>query len=130
MVPNTITINIITNELILKKRLTLTVYSVSLKRHYFYLKSQTFRVAWADPPTLDGPDRPKAKGYFQVFTNLEKHITLLEGRYPNPFPSGLSQEELADPGLEIEAMIGSEAAETFGVGVGDRLILGLPTTYH
>ena len=87
-----------------------------------YIKSQTFSAAWADYPTPDDPDRPKGKGYFQVFTHLEKHITLLEGRYPDPLPSGLSQEELADPGLEIEATIGSEAAETFGVGVGDRLI--------
>ncbi|GAH22862.1 unnamed protein product, partial [marine sediment metagenome] len=85
-----------------------------------YIKSQTFYAAWADRPIPSGSARPK--GYFQVFTNLEKHITLLEGHYPDPFPSGLSQEELADPGLEIEAMIGSEAAETFGVGVGDRLL--------
>ena len=88
-----------------------------------YIKSQTFRVAWADRPTPDGLG---PKGYFQVFTNLEKHITLLEGRYPDPFPSGLSQEELADPGLGIEAMIGSEAAELFGVGVGDRLLFTHP----
>jgi len=89
-----------------------------------YIKSQTFYAAWADRPIPPGSDRPK--GYFQVFTNLEKHITLLEGHYPDPFPSGLSQEELADPGLEIEAMIGSEAAETFGVGVGDRLLFTHP----
>ena len=87
-----------------------------------YIISQTFSAAWTDHPTPDEPDVPKAKGYFQVFTHLEKHITLLEGRYPDPLPSGLSQEELVDPGLEIEAMIGSEAAETFGVGVGDQLI--------
>jgi len=84
-----------------------------------YIKSQTFSAAWADRPT---PDGLRPKGYFQVFTNLEKHVTLLAGRYPNPLPSGLSEEELADPGLEIEAMIGSETAETFGVRIGDRLI--------
>jgi len=93
-----------------------------------YIKSQTFSVVWADRPTPDGPDRPK--GYFQVFTNLEKHVALLEGRYPDPLPSGLSQEELADTGLEIEAMIGSEAAETFGVGLAIGFFLSIPEGTH
>lgn len=85
-----------------------------------WIKSQTFYAGWADRPIPIGPDRPK--GHFHVFTNLEEHITLVEGRYADPLPAGLSQEELADPELEIEAMIGSEVAELFDVGVGDRLI--------
>jgi len=85
-----------------------------------YIRSQTFYAAWTDRPIPDDSDRPR--GYWQVFTGLEKHITLVSGRYPNPIPSGLSPEELADPGLEIEAMIGSQTAERFGVGVDDRLL--------
>jgi len=89
-----------------------------------YIVSQNFDAVWADRPIP--ADSATPKGYFQVFTNLEKHITLLQGCYPDPVPSGLSQDELADPKLEIEAMIGSEAAGIFDVGVGDRLIFIYP----
>ena len=85
-----------------------------------WIKSQTFYAGWADKPIPTGSDRPT--GHFHVFTNLEKHVTLVEGRYPDPVPSGLLPEELASPGLEIEAMIGSETAKIFNVGVDDRLI--------
>lgn len=91
-----------------------------LRQEERYIRSQTFYAAWADRPIPEGAGQPR--GHFQFFTNLEKHITLVEGRYPNPTPSGLSPEELADPGLEIEAMIGSETAGLWDVGVGDRLI--------
>jgi len=85
-----------------------------------WIQSQTFYAGWAGRPIPTGPDRPK--GHFHVFTNIEEHITLVEGRYANPIPSGLSPEELQDPALEIEAMIGSQTAKLFNVGVGDRLI--------
>jgi len=85
-----------------------------------WIKSQTFYVGWADEPIPTGPNRPT--GHFHVFTNLEKHITLVEGRYPDPVPAGLLPEELSSPGLEIEAMIGSETAKIFNVGIGDRLV--------
>ena len=86
-----------------------------------YIKTQTFFAGWADRPIPTGTDRPK--GHFQVFTNMEKHINLIDGRYPEPFPAGLEPEELLEPGLEIEAMIGSDAAKLFDVWVGDRLVL-------
>jgi len=86
-----------------------------------YIKTQTFYAGWADRPIPTGSNRPK--GHFQVFTNIDKHITLLDGRYPEPFPAGLEPEELLEPGLEIEAMIGSDAAKLFDVWVGDRLVL-------
>ena len=93
-----------------------------------WIKSQTFYAAWADLPIPADIDMPR--GYFQVFTNLEKHIELLAGRYPDPIPLGLTKEELVEPGLEVEALIGSEAAEVFDVGVGDRFLfftgLGTP----
>ena len=76
-----------------------------------YIKTQTFYAGWADRPVPTGSNRPK--GHFQVFTNMDKHITLLDGRYPEPFPAGLEPEELLEPGLEIEAMIGSDAAALF-----------------
>ena len=86
-----------------------------------YIKTQTFYAGWADRPIPTDPNRPK--GHFQVFTNMDKHINLIDGRYPEPFPAGLEPEELLEPGLEIEAMIGSTAAELFDVWVGDRLVL-------
>jgi len=86
-----------------------------------YIKTQTFSAGWADRPIPTGPTRPK--GHFQVFTNIEKHVTLVDGRYPEPFPAGLEPEELLQPGLEVEAMIGSDIAGIFDVWVGDRLVL-------
>jgi len=91
-----------------------------LRQEERWIQSQTYYAGWADRPIPTGSDRPR--GHFHVFTNLEEHVTFAEGRFPEPLPSGLSTEELADPGLEIEAMIGSEAAERFSVGAGDRLI--------
>jgi ABC-type lipoprotein release transport system permease subunit len=85
-----------------------------------WIKSQTFYIAWPDRPIPSGDER--VTGHFNVFSNLEKHITLVEGRYPDPIPSGLAPEELTDPGLEIEAMVGSETAENFFLNTGDRLI--------
>lgn len=91
-----------------------------LRQKERYMRSQTFYAAWADRPIPTDPLRPR--GHFQVFTNLEKHVTLVEGRYPEPLPAGLSQEQLDDSEFEIEAMIGSETAELFDVGVGDQLL--------
>jgi len=85
-----------------------------------WIKTATFRAAWADRPTPTGPGSPI--GHFHVFTNLEEHVVLLDGRYPDPLPLGLSDEDLVEPGLEIEALIGSDAAEMFDVETGDRLL--------
>ncbi len=46
----------------------------------------------------------------------------MEGKYSEPATYGPSQEELGDSEFAIEGMIGSETAEIFDVGVGDRLI--------
>lgn len=93
---------------------------VLIRQKERWIKSQTFYAAWAGRPIPSGDVRPT--GHFHVFTNLEKHVALVEGRYPDPIPSGLTLGELAGPGMEIEAMIGSETAKKFKVGVGDRLI--------
>jgi len=92
-----------------------------------WIKTSTFSAAWADRPTPTGPGSPV--GHFHVFTNLEEHIVLLDGRYPDPIPVGLSDEELVEPGLEIEAMIGSDTAEMFDVEVGDRLLLSTGSSF-
>lgn len=85
-----------------------------------WIKTQSYLVAWADRPVPTGAMRPT--GHFQVFSNLEEHITLVEGQFARPVPDNLSRRELEDPEFAIEGMIGSETAEIFGVGVGDRLI--------
>ncbi len=85
-----------------------------------WLKSQTFYAYYTDRPTPGGSDQPT--GHFHVFTNLEKHIKVLEGHYAEPAPYSPTREELEDPGFYIEGMIGSETAKNFGIGVGDRLV--------
>lgn len=85
-----------------------------------WVKSQTFYTYYTDRPTPGGPDQPT--GHFHVFTNLEKHITIVDGELAQPTPYGLTQEELEDPEFVIEGMIGSETAENFDVGAGDRLV--------
>jgi len=104
----------------IRSQVTRNIGSV-VRQEEQYIKTQTFYAGWADRPIPTGPDRPK--GHFQVFTNLEEHVTLVDGRYPEPFPAGLEPEELLEPGLEIEALLGSQAAERFDVWVGDRLVL-------
>jgi len=90
-----------------------------VRQEEVWVKSQTYYAYYTDRPTPDGPDQPT--GHFHFFTNLEKHITIVEGRYSQPPPSDLTQEEMEDPEFAIEGMIGSETAEKFDVGVGDRL---------
>lgn len=86
-----------------------------------YIRTPTFQAGWADRPLPPVPNRPT--GHFQVFTNLGQHITLLDGRLPDPFPAGLNPAQLLDPHLEIEALIGRQTAEVIRVSVGDRLIV-------
>jgi ABC-type lipoprotein release transport system permease subunit len=85
-----------------------------------WIKTQTYYAYYTDRPTPSGPDQPT--GHFHVFTNLEKHIQIVDGRIAQSAPSGLTQEELEDPDFFIEGMIGSETANNFDVGVGDKLV--------
>lgn len=92
-----------------------------IRQEEVYIKSQTFYAGWADRPV---PTRsPRPTGYFQVLSNLEDHVSLVDGRFPQPFPTDLEPAELEQPGLEIEAMLGPDAAEQYGVWVGDRIII-------
>jgi len=110
----------LTNWSTVRSQVTRNIGSIVRQEEQF-IKTQTFFAGWADRPVPTGPTRPK--GFFQVFTNLEKYVTLVDGRYPEPFPAELEPEELLEPGLEIEAMIGSDAARLFDVWVGDRLVM-------
>jgi ABC-type lipoprotein release transport system permease subunit len=85
-----------------------------------YILTPTVYVGWADRPLPPEPERPT--GHFQVCSNLEQHVTLVDGRYPQPFPVGLKPEQLLEPGLEIEALISRETAEVIDVSVGDQLV--------
>jgi len=85
-----------------------------------YILTPTGYVGRADRPIPPEPDRPK--GHFQVFTNLDQHVTLVDGRNPEPFPAGLEPEQFLGPDLEIEALIGRETAEKIDVSVGDQLV--------
>jgi len=91
-----------------------------IRQEEHYIKTPTFWAGWADRPLPPEPERPT--GHFQVCSNLEQHVTLVDGRHPDPFPAGLTSEELLDPDLEIEALIGRETAEIIDVSVGDRLV--------
>lgn len=104
---------------IISQQLSQNIKSV-IRQEERWIKSQTFFAYYTDRPTPGGADQPT--GYFHVFTNLEKHIKVLEGQYAEPAPFSPTQEELEDSGFHIEGMIGSETAENFGVGVGDRLV--------
>src|SRR3990172_306575 len=85
-----------------------------------WIKSQEYFAGWADRPIPTGADRPV--GFFHVFTNLEKHIKVVDGKLASPPPPGLTEADVARPDFAIEAMIGSQTAKKFDVGVGDGLV--------
>ncbi len=91
-----------------------------IRQEETWIKSQSYYAGWEGRPIPTGEMRPT--GYFQVFSNLKDHISIVEGRYAEPVVAGFTREELEDPDFAVEGMIGSETAEIFGVGVGDRLI--------
>ena len=79
------------------------------------VKTATFFLTTPGNQDLAGEDN--ARTYFAFVPDVEQHITLLEGAFPSARP-------LSAPGasLEMEAMIPSEAAQLFGLQVGDRLL--------
>ncbi|MBI2850862.1 MAG: FtsX-like permease family protein [Chloroflexi bacterium] len=85
-----------------------------------WIQSQSYFAGWADRPVPAGADRPE--GYFHVFTNLDKHVNILNGKLAAPPPAGLTAADIERPDFAIEAMIGSQTAKKFDVGVGDRLV--------
>jgi len=107
------------NQAFIRTQINKSIGSI-IRQEEMYIKTPTFYAGWADRPIPTGANRPK--GHFQVCTNLDQHVTLVDGRYPDPFPAGLTPEQLLEPGREIEAMIGSETADMLDVSVGDRLV--------
>ncbi len=85
-----------------------------------WIQTQTFDAFYTDRPTPRGPFQPT--GYFHVFSNLDQHINIIDGKLAQSPHPNLTQEEIDAPDFAIEGMIGSETAEIFGVKVGDRLI--------
>ncbi|MFC1920111.1 FtsX-like permease family protein [Chloroflexota bacterium] len=91
-----------------------------IRQEETWIKTQNYYAGWEDRPIPDGQMRPT--GYFQVFSNLKEHITITEGKYAEPITAAISGEKPDNPDFAVEGMIGSETAELFKVGVGDRLI--------
>ena len=85
-----------------------------------WIRGQDYFAGWVDRPIPTDAARPE--GYFHVFTNLEKHITILDGEPAKPPPPGLTAADIDRPDFAIEAMIGSKTAKKFNVSVGDSLV--------
>ena len=78
-------------------------------------KSDTFFLTDPGDEALAGEDN--ARAYFAFLPRLSDHVTVLPGgRLPQELPAGTAEEPLV-----LEALIPIEAAELFGVGVGDRM---------
>ncbi|MXY22299.1 MAG: FtsX-like permease family protein [Dehalococcoidia bacterium] len=89
--------------------------------HERYLKSPTFLVGTKGNPldrNLQNSEQPPivSRGYFQHMTNLEDHVTFIEGR--------MATDEIARNGRNprIEAVVGYAAKRNFGLNVGDTVI--------
>lgn len=91
-----------------------------IRQEETWVQSETYDAFYTDRPTPGGPFQPK--GHFHVFSNLDRHINIVEGQLAGSPPPDLTHEDMDAPDFAIEGMIGSETAEIFDVGVGDRLI--------
>jgi ABC-type antimicrobial peptide transport system permease subunit len=106
-------------DLFINRQVSRNIRSV-VRQEETRIKSQTYYAAWTDRPLPENTPRPL--GHFQVFSNLEKYITIVEGRYAEAATDGSSRDESSDSEFAVEGMIGSETAEIFDVEVGDRLV--------
>jgi ABC-type antimicrobial peptide transport system permease subunit len=99
------------------------------------IQSPTFYIAYPEKPIDTTSSR--LSGRFQFYTNLDKHVKILDGMMPDPSgpvittqemqqmqsqPVGISPQDLSVTDYEIEAVIGAEAADLTGLKTGDRLI--------
>ncbi len=82
------------------------------------IQSQSFDCFYTDRPTPGGPYQPT--GYFQVFSNLDKHVSIADGRLAVYSQPQSGQTDIDSPAFAIEGMIGSETAEILDLKVGDR----------
>jgi len=77
--------------------------------------SATFFLTEPGKPVTDDPARPRAR--FQFLTGLTSQIRVDEGIFP---PSAVAAPDAAPP---IEVALSTDAAATFGVGLGDEFDL-------
>jgi len=98
--------------------------------------SKTFKVA--KPGQVVDTSTTPPTGHFWTWTNLDQHVRLLEGRYPDTSGHVISPQELASggqppvgimlhdtviPNFSIEALIGAETAKLYDVKPGDVIIV-------
>ena len=84
-----------------------------------YLKGPVFLVGTPRlplPSALDANERA-SRGYFQYLSNIEKHVTFIDGV--------MASDEVVEGrnGPMIEAILGTSSAKVFGLSVGDKLLL-------
>ena len=86
-----------------------------------FLRSPTFLVGTKRNPLIpntQGADRPPlvSRGYFQHLSNLEDHVTFVEGRMATDDVTWVNQSP------HIEAVVGYSARRTFDLRVGDTVL--------
>jgi hypothetical protein len=110
---------------------------VHQKEHYMQSDGFNVMVSGQVIPT----DSARPRGYFQAYSDLEKHVKLVAGRFPiyagkmatpdqiaaqksNPTrPAGaFLPDQLVNPDIEIEGIMSPTSASLIGASVGDRLI--------
>ena len=80
-----------------------------------YLRGPTYLVGLPRQPIVDG--RRVSRGYFQSLSNLEHHVTFVQGRMA-------TDEVLPGPrGPIVEVVLGAPTASVFGVAVGEVVTL-------
>ncbi len=83
-----------------------------------YLKVPTYLVGLPRQPLTDAPsDQRVSRGYFQYLSNLEHHVTFLDGRMAS------DQVTPGPRGPIVEAVLGEVSAEVFDLQVGDEVVL-------
>ncbi|RMF51854.1 MAG: ABC transporter permease [Chloroflexota bacterium] len=88
-------------------------------------------------PTTELTPRSEFSFHAYAFSDIEKHLRVLEGRLPmrlappdSPERIALTEEERIDKGIgmystgDVEAVIGVEAARQSGYGIGTRFAIG------
>ena len=93
----------------------------SISERFDELESQRLRYQSTIPMRIDLPPRPgqviPATAYFGALDGAEDHVTLLEGRYPEP-PTLTADGSLTGP---IEIAMPERAAGLYGIGVGSEV---------
>ena len=94
----------------------LSEFFVSKER---YLKGPVYLVGMPKQPlpsSLDD-DEQVSRGYFQYLSNIEQHVTFIDG--------AMASDQVVEgrDGPMIEAILGEASANSFGLNIGDKLLL-------